>query len=134
MQSKILHLKILPVVFSYLDSWTLASLALVSVRTRQLVAGLLDTKGCVALQWEKSDREGHWEVAYRRWFFSSHFTPVTQWGVEDVGRVSDHLKSCPYNIRTRHTKPDIKTKSWQDLMVAVRERIKQKRDSEWFIE
>ena len=110
---------------------------MVSVSTRQLVAGLLDTKGCVALQWERVEREeggGGWEVAYRRWFFSSHFSPVTSWGVEDVGRVSDHLQSCPYNIRTQHVKPDIRAKSWKDLMEAVRERIKQKRDSEWFIE
>ena len=131
-------MKIFLSVFSYLDSWSLASLALVSVRTRQLVAGLLESKGCVALQLEKVEREGgggsNWEVAYRRWFFSSHFSPVTRWGVEEVGRVSDHLKSCPYNIRPHHFKPDIKSKSWQDLMADVRERIKQKRDSEWFIE
>ena len=132
------HFKILPSVFSYLDSWSLASLALVSVRTRQLVSGLLETKGCVALQWERVEREAgggfHWEVAYRRWFFSSHFSPVTRWGMEEVGRVSEHLQSCPYNIRNNHTKPDTEDKSWKDLMGAVRERIKQKRDSEWFIE
>ena len=100
------------------------------------MAGLLETKGCVALQWERVESEAGvgWEVAYRRWFFSSHFSPVTTWGMEDIGRVSEHLQSCPFNIRTQHRKPDIKAKSWRDLMQAVRERIAQKRDSEWFIE
>ena len=64
-----LPLELLQLVFSFLDSWSLSNLALVSVRCRELVAGLLDTKGCFALHWEKQDNEGmgtaSWIVAYR---------------------------------------------------------------------
>ena len=131
--------ELVQLVFSYLDSWSLSSLALVSVRTRQLVCGLLDSKGCVALQWEKVEREGigsggHWEVTYKRWFFSSHFSPITRWGLGQVGEVSQHLQSCPYNIRTEHSSPDTKSPSWTALMSAVRERVSLKRDSDWYID
>ena len=133
-----LPVELLQLVFSYLDSWTLSSLALVSTRLRDLVSGLLDTKGCVALQWEKVDTEGiggsRWEVSYKRWFFSSHFSGVTRWGMEDVGDVSDHLQTCPYNIRTQHTSPDKHHQGWKDLMADVRERVKLKRDSDWYID
>jgi len=133
-----LPLELLQLVFSFLDSWSLSNLALVSVRCRELVAGLLDTKGCVALQWEKQDNEGmgtaSWIVAYRRWFFSSHFTPVNNWGFNADGAVTEHLKTCPFNIKTVHMKPDIKGKEWKNFMSSLNKRLKAKRESEWYIE
>ena len=152
-----LPVELLQLVFTYLDSWSLSNLALVSVRLRHLVASLLDEKvnlspmslnifknfkyfqGCVALQWERVEDEGvgtsGWVVAYRRWFFSSHFTPVDTWGLNHAdGIISQHLDTCPYNVRTVHTKPDTRGKQWTDFMAALKQRMKQKRDSEWFIE
>ena len=75
----------------------------------------------------------HWVVAYKRWFFSTHFAPVDRWGVNADGAVIEHLKQCPYNIRTVHTKPDTKSKQWKDFMSSLNTRLKQKRDSDWFI-
>ena len=136
-----LPLELVQLVFTYLDSWSLANLGLVSVRCRELVSGLLDDKGCVALQWERRDQETlgtgtntGWVVAYKRWFFSSHFSPVTRWGLGGEGAVTEHLKSCPYNIRTTHTKPDTQSKQWTSFMSALKTRLKDKRNSEWFIE
>ena len=136
-----LPLELVQLVFTYLDSWSLANLALVSVRCRELVSGLLDDKGCVALQWERREQERlgtrtntGWVVAYKRWFFSSHFSPVTRWGLGGEGAVTEHLKSCPYNIRTAHTKPDTKSNQWKEFMSALKTRLKDKRNSEWFIE
>ena len=134
-----LPLELVQLIFTYLDSWSLANLALVSVRCRELVSGLLDDKGCVALQWERRDTEqlglgaGGWVVAYKRWFFSSHFCPVTRWGLSGEGEVTEHLKSCPYNIRTTHTKPDTQSNQWKELLSALKTRLKDKRNSEWFI-
>ena len=134
-----LPLELVQLIFTYLDSWSLANLGLVSVRCRELVAGLLDERGCVALQWERRHTGGPlpgtaWQVAYKRWFFSTHFSPVTRWGLNADGAVSEHLKTCPFNIRTAHTKPDTNSKQWNMFMSALKTRLKDKRNSEWFIE
>ena len=49
-----------------------------------------------------------------------------------LGRI-EHLKQCPYNIRTVHTKPDTNSKKWKDFMSSLTGRLKQKKESEWFI-
>ena len=103
-----LPVEVLVKVLSYLDSWGLASVALVSHLMRGVAASLLDmrcsflllsppftsfhllpppstsfhfVRGCVALQWERREGAAGWEVAYKRWFFSSYFQPVERWGM-----------------------------------------------------
>ena len=80
-------------VFSFLDPWTLASVALVSQHMRGVACSLLDSMGCVALQWERKEGPGGgWEVAYKRWFFSPYFQPITKWGLHSEGL-------CPHTSR-----------------------------------
>eukprot|EP00092_Neocalanus_flemingeri_P003271 GFUD01003502.1.p1 GENE.GFUD01003502.1~~GFUD01003502.1.p1 ORF type:complete len:627 (+),score=134.00 GFUD01003502.1:172-2052(+) len=134
-----LPLELLQVIFSYLDSWSLSNIALANNLLREVASSLLDEKGCVALQWEKIDTrgvggKGGWIVGYKRWFFSNYFCPVNHWGVNADGAVSEHLKNCPYNIKAEHRKPDVKSEGWTDFMEALGVRMKQKRESEWFIE
>ena len=38
----------------------------------------------------------------QQWFFSTAMDPITQWSFRNDHGVSEHLKSCPYNVRTRH--------------------------------
>ena len=134
-----LPVELLQLVFSYLDCWSLSNLALVNNILREVACSLLDEKGCVALQWEKVDTKGvggkgGWVVGYKRWFFSNYFCPVTHWGINADGAVSEHLKKCPYNIKTEHRKPDVKSKGWKNFMEALGVKIKMKRESEWFIQ
>lgn len=133
-----LPVEVLQVIFSFLDSWSLSNLALVNNLLRDVASSLLDEKGCVALQWEKIDNQGlgakGWVVGYKRWFFSNYFCPVNHWGVNADGAVSEHMKTCPYNIQAEHRKPDVKSKGWINFMEALGAKIKMKRESEWFIQ
>jgi len=132
-----LPVELLQVIISFLDSWSLANLALVNTLLRDIACSLLDEKGCVALQWEKVDNQGigakGWVVGYKRWFFSNYFCPVNHWGLNADGAVSEHLKTCPFNIKTEHKKPNVKTKEWKNFMEALDVKMKMKRESEWFI-
>ena len=117
---------------------------------RGVACSLLDSMGCVALQWERKEGPGEgWEVAYKRWFFSPYFQPITKWGLHSEGAVSNHLQTCPFNIRTEHRRqekgtqqailpfidqPDMKLFfQAKDLMKALGVKMKQKQESEWFI-
>jgi len=129
-----LPVEVLQYVFSFLEPWSLASVALVSHRLRSVACSLLETKGCVALQWEqRQSPQGGWEVAYARWFFSPYFQPITHWGLHGDGAVSQHLQTCPYNIRCEHKRQDRNTQQQRDFIKALQGKINLKRDSEWFI-
>jgi len=129
-----LPVEVLQCVFAFLDPWSLGSAALVSHLFRSVASSLLDTRGCVALQWEKSEIPGGgWEVAYMRWFFSPYFNPIEHWGMNSDGAVSVHLQTCPYNIRTEHKRQEKHTKEAKELMKALGVKMKMKQDSEWFI-
>ncbi|XP_023344335.1 F-box only protein 30 isoform X2 [Eurytemora carolleeae] len=133
-----LPVEILQIIFFKLDSWTLCQVSLTSRYLREVCASLLDRKGCVSLQWERTREEGQerrgWEVAYKRWFFSGHFDPVLTWGFNPGGKVSEHLKVCPYNDRVEHRSVDKTTPESRNFMAALEAKIKLKRDSEWFIQ
>jgi len=132
-----LPIELLYVIFNFLDSWSLSNLALVNNLLRGVVCSLLDEKGCVALQWERVNDDvgakSKWVVGYKRWFFSNYFSPVKNWGFNADGEISEHLKSCPYNIKVTHRKPDVKSSEWKKMMEALSVKMKMKRDSEWFI-
>jgi len=121
-------------VFSFLDPRSLASVALVSQHLRGVACSLLDTMGCVALQWERSESPGGgWEVAYKRWFFSPYFQPVNKWGLHSEGVISEHLQNCPFNIRTEHKRQEKSSPQAKEFMKALGVKMKQKQESEWFI-
>ncbi|KAM8897445.1 LOW QUALITY PROTEIN: F-box only protein 40-like [Spinachia spinachia] len=91
---------------SFLDSLSLSQLALVSQTMRQVCSSLLQERGMVTLCWEKktySHGEGEWRVKKTVWQFSSLFSPVGNWGFQDVPSMSEHLKVCPCYERESRT-------------------------------
>ena len=49
--------------------------------------------------------------------------------------ISEHLKTCPYNVRTFHTNHEHKGKDpkWDNLIQSLKQRLELKRKSEWFV-
>jgi len=120
-----------------LDPWALSQLALTSRYMRAVASTLLDTRGCVALQWERFGDDAFvklsWKVAYKRWFFSSHFDPIRTWGMNTDGLMANHLKTCPYNDRVEHRTADKKDPKNIKLMKDLLAKLELKRKSDWFI-
>ena len=77
-----------------------------------------------------------WDVAYKRWFFSTSLGPIDQWSFSPEQAVSEHLKKCPYNVRNQHK--DVKALDdkglWPVVMKSLEERLLAKRQSAWFIQ
>merc|ERR1719244_119916 len=132
-----LPVELLQYILSLLDPWSLCNVSLTCHTLREVACSLLDLKGCVALQWEKSDNSwmgrNSWEIAYKRWFFSSYFHPVHNWGLNTDGLIAEHLKKCPYNIKTVHVKQDKNSKLAKSFIEALNVKMKLKQQSEWFI-
>ena len=108
-----------------------------SVYLRQVCSALLDVKGCVTLQWErvKHPKLGiRWTVAYKRWFFSTSLGPVDHWAISADQAVAEHLKVCPFNVRTKHKDLKKLDKKWPEVMTALEKRLADKRESVWFIQ
>ena len=62
---------------------------------------------------------------FSRWFFSTSMGSIPQWQFSDKEAVSDHLKICPYNVRTKH---DITTlKNWPEVLKGLQRKIEFKR-------
>ena len=105
---------------------------------RQACSSLLDTKGCVSFQWEKVKKLGRytWDIAYKRWFFSTSLGPIDQWSISAEQAVSEHLKKCPFNVRNKHK--DLKTldekKLWPVVMESLEKRLLKKKQSAWYIQ
>ncbi|XP_052235332.1 F-box only protein 30-like isoform X2 [Dreissena polymorpha] len=92
-----------------LDGYSLQHLSMTCKLFQNVCCSLLDQCGIVSLVWEKNS-EGKWDVAYKKWQFSSGFTSVQQWDFTDKGSaLSEHLKTCPYN-QDEHK--NIKTDPW----------------------
>ena len=103
---------------------------------RHICSVMLDQKGCVTPRWEKvrlddgyGGKRSGWKVAYnvssytyhltskapfqkifcpffQQWFFSTAMDPVPNWSFRNDQCVSEHLKSCPYNVKLTHTHVD----------------------------
>lgn len=129
--------ELLLIIFKMLDPWALSQLALTSRYMRAVASTLLDTRGCVALQWERFGDDAFvklsWKVAYKRWFFSSHFDPIRTWGMNTDGLMANHLKTCPYNDRVEHRTADKKDPKNIKLMKDLLAKLELKRKSDWFI-
>ena len=113
-------------------------MAVTSTYLRYACSSLLDTKGCVSLQWERVKKFGKfsWDIAYKRWFFSTSLGPIDNWSFSAEQAISEHLKECPFNVKTKHK--DVKTldeqKLWPVVMQALEKRLLEKRQSAWFIQ
>lgn len=96
-------------IASFLDSFTLCQLSLVSRTMRDVCASLLQSRGIVELRWERHHCPGSvavsWKVKNKVWRFSTAFSPVSLWGFTDVPSMSDHLKKCPFNTVEHKTDP-----------------------------
>ncbi|XP_003941685.2 F-box only protein 40 [Saimiri boliviensis] len=107
-----LPLEILQYIAGFLDSVSLAQLSQVSVLMRNICATLLQERGMVLLQWKKK-RYSHggfsWRVHREIWQFSSLFSKIKSWEFNEVTSMSEHLKSCPFNIVEHKTDPILLT-------------------------
>ena len=96
-----------------------------SVYLREVCCALLDTKGCVTLQWERLKRKNgqlmaNWTIAHKRWFFSTSLGPIDHWSFAAQEAVSDHMKVCPFNVRTQHKKPEkIGEMEWSEVRLVM---------------
>ena len=74
---------------------------------------------------------------FQQWFFSSAMGPIRGWIFNaEIAKISEHLKICPYNVRTNHsTFCDHKKKDskWENVMNSLISRLELKRKSEWFL-
>lgn len=111
-----LPLEILQYIAGFLDSVSLAQLSQVSLLMRNICATLLQERGMVLLQWKKK-RYSHggtsWRVHREIWQFSSLFSKIKSWEFNEVTSMSEHLKSCPFNIVEHKTDPILLTSMCQ---------------------
>ncbi|XP_020040650.1 F-box only protein 40 isoform X1 [Castor canadensis] len=103
-----LPLEVLQYIAGFLDSISLSQLSQVSVLMRNICATLLQERGMVLLQWKKK-RYSHggtsWRVHRQIWQFSSLFSKIKCWEFNEVTSMSEHLKTCPFNIVEHKTDP-----------------------------
>ncbi|KAM7133881.1 F-box only protein 40 isoform 1-T2 [Molossus nigricans] len=107
-----LPLEILQYIAGFLDSISLSQLSQVSVLMRNICATLLQERGMVLLQWKKK-RYSHggtsWRVHREIWQFSSLFSKINSWEFNEVTSMSEHLKTCPFNVVEHKTDPILLT-------------------------
>ncbi|KAM6223957.1 F-box only protein 40 [Rhynchocyon petersi] len=119
-----LPLEVLQYIAGFLDSISLSQLSQVSVLMRNICATLLQERGMVLLQWKKK-RYSHggtsWKVHREIWQFSSLFSKIKSWEFNEVSSMSEHLKSCPFNVVEHKTDPI--------LLTSMREPQEQARES-----
>ncbi|XP_076835513.1 F-box only protein 40 isoform X2 [Brachyhypopomus gauderio] len=102
-----LPFEVLRQIASYLDSFSLSQLALVSRQFREVSATLLQERGMVGLKWSKkfySRGRARWKSSIV-WEFSSVFSRVGSWCLDDNPSMAEHLKRCPYYQMEPKTKP-----------------------------
>eukprot|EP00095_Tigriopus_kingsejongensis_P008525 maker-scaffold81_size397536-snap-gene-0.19 protein:Tk08525 transcript:maker-scaffold81_size397536-snap-gene-0.19-mRNA-1 annotation:"low quality protein: f-box only protein 40" len=125
--------EILIKILRYLDPFTLCNLAVTSIGMREVCASMLDEKGCVTLQWERVKLAGQikWQVAYKRWFFSTALKPIDKWVFADES-VSNHLKVCPYNIVLRKTRKEVmKSDQYDKVLDDIKNSLRLKRNNQF---
>ncbi|XP_049339694.1 F-box only protein 40 isoform X2 [Astyanax mexicanus] len=103
-----LPFEILQHIARFLDSMSLCQLSLVSQLMREVCGTLLQQRGMVSLKWEKkiySHGGSCWKARKKVWEFSSLFSPVEKWVIDDVPSMAEHLKICPYYQTHSRTEP-----------------------------
>uniref|UniRef100_A0A8C2BIG3 F-box protein 40, tandem duplicate 2 n=2 Tax=Cyprinus carpio TaxID=7962 RepID=A0A8C2BIG3_CYPCA len=102
-----LPFEVLCYIASYLDSFTLSQLALVSRFFRDICATLLQERGMVGFKWRKksySHGRTHWKPT-KVWEFSTLFSKVGNWCIGDTPSMAEHLKHCPFYQTELKTEP-----------------------------
>ncbi|TRY99624.1 hypothetical protein DNTS_004818 [Danionella cerebrum] len=102
-----LPFEVLHHIASYLDSFTLSQLALVSHLFRDICATHLQERGMVTLKWHKksySHGGSCWKPTIV-WEFSTLFSKVDHWCIGDTPSMAEHLKSCPFYETELKTEP-----------------------------
>lgn len=102
-----LPFEVLRHICRFLDSFSLCNLALTCRRLREVCCSLLEERGLVVLQWRRrlTGSKVTWSITHKRWFFSTAFTPVKEWGFEAGEHMSNHLRSCICFERNVDSKP-----------------------------
>ena len=141
--NRLLHITDLPfeilyTIMGYLESFSICNLAMTCTYLRYVCCSLLDTRGCVSLKWKRTQKDDkvYWDVAYKQWFFSTAMDPIKSWIFnKDIGKISEHMKTCQYNVRTCHSSHNKKTvdPKWDDVLKSLKSRLELKRRSEWFV-
>ncbi|KAG9265609.1 F-box only protein 40-like [Astyanax mexicanus] len=102
-----LPFEVLRHIASYLDSFSLSQLALVSRLFRDVSATLLQERGMVGLKW-KMKIYSHGRVRWKSsvvWEFSNLFSNVSSWCIDGSSPMAEHLKRCPFYQMEPKTKP-----------------------------
>ncbi|KAB5548924.1 hypothetical protein PHYPO_G00061290 [Pangasianodon hypophthalmus] len=102
-----LPFEVLRQIARYLDSFSLSQLALVSRLFRDVSATFLHERGMVSLKWRKklySHGGAKWKSSIV-WEFSSLFSKVGTWCIDDTLPMAEHLKHCPFYQTEPKTKP-----------------------------
>ncbi|XP_060054261.1 F-box only protein 40 [Erinaceus europaeus] len=110
-----LPLEVLQYIAGFLDSISLSQLSQVSILMRNICATLLQERGMVLLQWKKRYSHGgtSWRVHREIWQFSSLFSKIKSWEYNEVASMSEHLKTCPFNIVEHKMDPVLLTSMYQ---------------------
>ncbi|XP_053384203.1 F-box only protein 30-like isoform X2 [Mercenaria mercenaria] len=97
-----------------LDSFSIQHLSMTCKLLQSVCCSLLDERGIVSLVWEKRSPAGSgplWNVTYKRWQFSTSFSPILDWDFKENGSpIQEHLKICPFN---QHVDKNVKEEPFQ---------------------
>uniref|UniRef100_A0A673KIV3 F-box protein 40, tandem duplicate 2 n=1 Tax=Sinocyclocheilus rhinocerous TaxID=307959 RepID=A0A673KIV3_9TELE len=89
-------------IISYLDSFTLSQLSLVSRLFRDICATLLQERGMVGFKWRKKSHGGTRWKPTKVWEFRTLFSKVGNWALPSM---AEHLKHCPFYQTELKTEP-----------------------------
>uniref|UniRef100_A0AAY4BM55 F-box protein 40, tandem duplicate 2 n=1 Tax=Denticeps clupeoides TaxID=299321 RepID=A0AAY4BM55_9TELE len=87
-------------IASFLDSYSLSQMALVSHLFREVCATHLQQRGMLCLKWRRK-KYSHGGV----WEFSNLFSKVDKWCFGDFPSMAEHLKHCPFYKREIRVQP-----------------------------
>ncbi|XP_061105290.1 F-box only protein 40-like [Conger conger] len=95
-----LPFEVLVHIASFLDSFTLYQLALVSRLMRDVCEALLQVRGMVSLKWEKktyTHGRSSWKSRKKVWQFSNLSSAVERWSFDNnIPSMAQHLMVCPF--------------------------------------
>ena len=55
-------------------------------------------------------------IHFQGWHFSSSMEAIDDWQMIRIGKVSDHLKNCPYNVRNDHINAAKRNPRWDAII------------------
>ena len=59
------------------------------------------------------------DFIFQHWFFSTAMHRIDSWKMDDVGIISEHLKTCPYNVKNDHKNAMRRTKNWDNIIAQI---------------